>query len=1139
MLLARAYRAITDADAAARQLRGTELFIGDCAGSGKTLAYLLPLLDAIEGRDSGARPLQGLVIVPSPELARQAVGLLRRLRARGDFPLQTIGLTTGSETPSQRAQLLAGADVAVGTPQRLAALMQEGRLDVGAVRAVALDEVDVLLGDESLAGPTRCLLDAAPSSALRVAASASLPPALAAALRALWPGVQTVAGPRLHLPAPAALRGARVLDCSDSAASIGAPGLKAAALARLLAREGTGADPLSPWTRALVFVNKIGTCRELEAFLTHRDRRQRLPKGTRTLGFHAATPPHLRKAHLKLFVGTGDQGDPAVVGAQGSGIAEQGKSSPAPVVLVATDRAARGLDTVGIDHVILFDLPRDPSEFLRRVGRAARGPHRGRCRVTVLTIKTIVQILGTGGDAPSTAPSVLLFFDRQRYLFNMGEGYQRYCVERRLKLSRISALLLTRAGAATTGGLPGALLTMADSSAGGLLAGQAGLTVHGPRGLGDLVNAYRTFVNLKDLGLRLDEYEDACARPAIANELVTITPVLVEGNGKEEAAEKEAAEPDAKRVRVDEASTGANSPPTSSPDVAVSYIAELPAVPGKFLPQRAAALGVPRGPAYGRLVRGESVTATSGAVVTPEDVMEPGTPGPAVLVVDCPTAAHLNSLVAAPALRAWATDAEKSARLQLVVHLAPAEVVRAPAYAAWAAGFPPTATHVLAALAPRRGLPVMRSAAAMQVKLHALAPTVFPLQRTLTDAEAEEPALPEFGGAVVSGRDMLRFHLRPVAKRGLDSAEVPAPLSAEAIAAELRSGDTAVGAALMGLENGNGEIIDTSSAEATAKPTATPPACLASSGRRNLEITFLGTGAAIPSKYRNVTGTLVDLFDHGALLVDCGEGSLGQLERSLGEEACAALLRRLRAVWISHVHADHHVGLLSVLSARQAALKSLDPAQTHDPLIVIAPRTLRRAIAVYASLLPGSDAAALAALREAMGLTQLRSLAVEHCAQAYGLVLERASVDAELASSNGNTGNTTPTPSPPFKVVFSGDTRPCEAVVAAAEGATLLVHEATFEDELADEAEAKNHCTTTEAIGVAARAGAFRTILTHFSQRYPKIPVIDVNFQDFIAIAFDLMRVNLVDLPDLPKLVPKLKILFAEGEDGEDGATAA
>lgn len=84
-----------------------------------------------------------------------------------------------------------------------------------------------------------------------------------------------------------------------------------------------------------------------------------------------------------------------MAGAQGSGPAERGEPSPAPVVLVATDRAARGLDTVGIDHVILFDPPRDPSEFLRRVGRAARGPHRGRCRVTVLTCSAEVRGFGS------------------------------------------------------------------------------------------------------------------------------------------------------------------------------------------------------------------------------------------------------------------------------------------------------------------------------------------------------------------------------------------------------------------------------------------------------------------------------------------------------------------------------------------------------------------------------------------------------------------------------------------------------------------------------------------------------------------------------------------------------------------------
>ncbi len=55
--------------------------------------------------------------------------------------------------------------------------------------------------------------------------------------------------------------------------------------------------------------------------------------------------------------------------------------------------------------------------------------------------------------------------------------------------------------------------------------------------------------------------------------------------------------------------------------------------------------------------------------------------------------------------------------------------------------------------------------------------------------------------------------------------------------------------------------------------------------------------------------------------------------------------------------------------------------------------------------------------------------------------------------------------------------------------------QATFEDSLAEEAVAKKHCTTSEAVQVGAQAAAYRTLLTHFSQRYPKIPVVDQNFQ--------------------------------------------
>jgi hypothetical protein len=74
--------------------------------------------------------------------------------------------------------------------------------------------------------------------------------------------------------------------------------------------------------------------------------------------------------------------------------------------------------------------------------------------------------------------------------------------------------------------------------------------------------------------------------------------------------------------------------------------------------------------------------------------------------------------------------------------------------------------------------------------------------------------------------------------------------------------------------------------------------------------------------------------------------------------------------------------------------------------------------------------------------------------------------------------------------------------------ATLLIHEATFEDELQEEAIDKKHSTTTEAISSGIEMNASFTMLNHFSQRYPKIPVFSEQFTKHTGIAFDHMRVR-------------------------------
>jgi ribonuclease Z len=90
--------------------------------------------------------------------------------------------------------------------------------------------------------------------------------------------------------------------------------------------------------------------------------------------------------------------------------------------------------------------------------------------------------------------------------------------------------------------------------------------------------------------------------------------------------------------------------------------------------------------------------------------------------------------------------------------------------------------------------------------------------------------------------------------------------------------------------------------------------------------------------------------------------------------------------------------------------------------------------------------------------------------------------------------------------------------------------QATFDNDLEEEALAKRHSTTREAVTAGASAGAFRTILTHFSQRYPKMPVVDETFTDRTCVAFDMMSLNVADLVVVPRLMSVLKILFRETE---------
>lgn len=273
------------------------------------------------------------------------------------------------------------------------------------------------------------------------------------------------------------------------------------------------------------------------------------------------------------------------------------------------------------------------------------------------------------------------------------------------------------------------------------------------------------------------------------------------------------------------------------------------------------------------------------------------------------------------------------------------------------------------------------------------------------------------------------------------------------------------------------------------------------------EIIPLGTASAIPTRDRHLSA--VALVRGGrTLLFDCGEGTQLQMIRA------GVKPMRLQAVFISHFHGDHFYGLFGLL-ATLALLK-----RSHA-LTVVGPQ----GIADLVGRIPGLEPEWLPYPVDFVEMAPTMSKAIvlesseyrvearplEHREFAAGfrfeekrrpgrLRLERAHelgvkdyVDFRLlkqgkaVTSGGRRvepDEVLDAPPPPASFAYVGDTRPCEAGEVLARGVDLLYHEATFGSEMADRARETGHSTAAEAARIAARSGARRLLIGHFSARY-------------------------------------------------------
>ena len=792
--------------------------------------------------------------------------------------------------------------------------------------------------------------------------------------------------------------------------------------------------------------------------------------------------------------------------------------------------------------------------------------------IRVLSVQTI-----------DSSPSILVVSPNgKKTIVNCGEGSQRIFLELSQKISTVDRVCLTHIGHDAIGGLPGMILTSADIASNnsnnskpnstqqqqkqqrpkeekqpGTAEQQdqsklPGLTIVGPVGTNGCIQSLRHFMRRESFVIYIKEgkYKTDSTNNKNGNKKkkpkkddnnkpndtsLFVESIVTYQTLTEESLKNEDKHLD-KRPRLNEQQEQRRRQ-------VLSFLFTTPPIQGKFLADKAKALGIPPGPLYGKLKSGNSVTfkKEDGTSVTVESqqVVEPGYPGVVTAILYYPSIEVLEQLQTSTEMTQLQEESQKECNndaltLDLIVHMTPRDLFESTACTAWRESFRTTVRHIFvrtertcidhldddvdkksvagSSLTPFHSASIgsmIRSKLSSDIYLSPLevAPSECVVQDT-TDS------------AVVEAVPLLEYVLIPRAKRGLQQFNtfVENWNQIKEEAQELLTTSGCLEMARQKFES------NTSNDDQTNKA----------------EIIFTGTGSAIPCKHRNVTGIYVRMNNGNAMLLDAGEGTVGQLlrakQKSSEEGSGNAILQNIKAVWISHPHADHHLGIIRLLAEK----KHLSRHGTKDPLILIAPPNLLYFLREYEQVdpdisgtytfvdcrdlnksspsdtqnlsKPTSDA--MHRLHQELGITSCITIRVAHCQHSFAVVFHGTSFGS---------------------LAYSGDCRPSHIFADIAKNSDVLIHESTFADELKAEAVLKRHSTVAEALDIAKQMQAKTTLLTHFSQRYPRLPKLPPENTHVIP-AFDFMRITPSNIDKCSLMTPMLKMLYPEDSGSDNDA---
>jgi ATP-dependent RNA helicase MRH4 len=394
--------------------RGPEAFLLAAeTGSGKTLAYLLPTLDAIkeaeqqekeEAAEQAQRDLEqavvkaeeqrtdvfaaeepeinkavdparprAIILVPSAELVAQVGAVAKSLSHTIKFRAAPISAKMTATVIRNQLFNEKGVDVVISTPPLLASIAESNPNILARVTHLICDEADSLFDRSFKPSTTEILERATPSLKKLILCSATIPKYLDKYLAEKFPDMQRLVTPNLHaIPRRVQLgvvdvnkdpyHGNKMLACADTIWQIGK------STGEYDPEEGKEAIPTK---RVLVFVNEREDTDMVAEYL--------VKKGIDALAFHRDTDPSRQAKTLASF--TGSDTSTAIKPTDGAAAKSENANKRTLAntkVIVTTDLGSRGIDTVSVRHVILYDVPHTTIDFIHRLGRTGRMGRRGR-----------------------------------------------------------------------------------------------------------------------------------------------------------------------------------------------------------------------------------------------------------------------------------------------------------------------------------------------------------------------------------------------------------------------------------------------------------------------------------------------------------------------------------------------------------------------------------------------------------------------------------------------------------------------------------------------------------------------------------------------------------------------------------------